>query len=133
MADAEELARKLHEEIRRRVLRRALFTDASVVKAFEDMARRLRARLRSFGTSDAEVARALQEEFRRTEAVIMPHVEAAIEEAAGRGDESARRTLALIRGGADRSEGGQGPFAQRLESRAARSPGHSPPSESADD
>lgn len=112
-------ARALHDEIRRRVLRRVLRTDTSIASMFGDLARRLRTRLRAFGASEAEVARVLEEEFTALERRLMPQVEENLEAAAADGNEAARRTLELIRG-ADRVEGGRVPFVELRGSRRPR-------------
>lgn len=93
MADQADWARGLHESIRRRVLRRALLTDARIVRMFERLGTRLRRRFRLVGMTEAQVSAALREEFAQVEDELLPSVERDLRRAAGEGNEAARKTL----------------------------------------
>lgn len=101
MAEAQDLARRLHDEVRQRVLRRLLRTDADMVRFFDRLGARLRKRFRLVGMTEAEVSTAIAEEFRATEEELLPHVTRELEAAAQAGSEAARRTLEQLRGPED--------------------------------
>lgn len=95
---ADDWARKLHGEIRGRVLRRVLRTDSRTAELYARAARGIRRRLRATQFTDAEVAAIVREELEAVEEALLPYVEADIREAANSGDEAAARTLRLIEG-----------------------------------
>lgn len=111
--EAEDLARRLHDEVRRRVLRRVLRTDARISRMYDQVGARLRQRLRLIGMTDAQVTAALREEFDRVEAELLPHLETELSEAAEQGDTAAARTLDRIQ----RLAPGSAPFASAPASR----------------
>lgn len=119
MAAADDWARKLHLEIRERVLRRVLRTDRRTGQLYERAARRIRKRLRATGFTDAEVAAILREELEAVESELLPLVEADIREAAERGHEGARDLLEELDALETAAPFRSGPRRQRLERRLA--------------
>lgn len=110
-----DTARQLYDDVRRRVLRSILRTDANIDRIYKRLAQRLRRRFRLTGMTDAEVRRALEEEFRAVEEELLPQLEADLHQAAEGGNEAARRTLKQL--GALGGEGAH-PFPSAPRSRA---------------
>lgn len=97
-------ARKVHLEVRRRVLRRLARTDANIARALDKMAHRIRRRLRLTGFTDAQVSQVLREEFDRVEQAIFPHIEQAVRDGAAHGNQAAQQVVQQL----DRLVGGEG-------------------------
>lgn len=95
---AADWASQLHEDMRRRVLRRLLQTDRRINGLYEKAAKRIRRELRASQFTEADVARIVAAAMEEAEAELLPQVERELEAAAEGGSESARRTLAAIRG-----------------------------------